>query len=141
MIVNTTSRVKNIEFKHEKRAHGQSNYSLGRLLKQFLSNFIGYSILPLHILAFMGLVGVVVSTFAGLFYLFQYIVVGVSTPGWTTLLLVLLILMGFTFLSFAVIGEYLLRVNQVSTKVSRWSVRQTVCNENISETRNDSNNV
>jgi|APSaa5957512535_1039671.scaffolds.fasta_scaffold12776_4 polyisoprenyl-phosphate glycosyltransferase len=141
MIVNTTSRVKNIEFKHEKRVHGKSNYSLRKLLKQFLSNFIGYSVLPLHMLAIIGAIGMVVSTFTGLYFLFQYIVVGISVPGWTTLLLILLILMGFTFLSFSIIGEYLLRVNQVSSKISRWNVRQTVSNRNTTEARNDSNNI
>ena len=133
MIINTTARVKNIEFKHEKRIHGRSNYNLRKLMKQFLSNFVGYSVLPLHILAFIGVIGVVISSFTGLIFLFRYIVGGIAVPGWTTLLLVLLILTGFTFLSFAIIGEYLLRVNQVSTNVSRWNVRQKIYNEIITD--------
>ena len=138
MIVNTTSKVKNIEFKHEKRVHGKSNYNRSKLFNQFLSNFIGYSVLPLHMLAIIGLIGVVISTFAGLFFLFQYIFQGISVAGWTTLLLVLLILMGFSFLSFAILGEYLLRVSQVSTKTSRWNVRQVVNIYHNEKTNNNS---
>ena len=139
MIVNTTSRVKNIELKHEKRTHGRSNYGVRKLLKQFLSNFVGYSVLPLHVLAFIGVVGVVISVITGLIFLYRYIVVGISVPGWTTLLLVLLILTGFTFLAFAIIGEYILRVNQVSTNVSRWNVRQKINNEKNSDASHNLN--
>lgn len=129
MIISTTQRVCNIEVKHLKRAHGKSNYNLKRLLKQFLSNFIGYSVLPLHLLAFVGSIGVIVSMLFGVYFLARYIIVGVSVPGWTTLLLVLLVLSGFTFLSFAIIGEYILRVNQVSTNVSKWNVRNKISSD------------
>jgi polyisoprenyl-phosphate glycosyltransferase len=141
MIVNITSKVKNIEFSHEKRAHGRTNYNRRKLFNQFLSNFIGYSVLPLHILAIIGLTGVIISIIAGLFFVFQFFIVGISIPGWTTLLLVLLILMGFTFLSFAILGEYLLRVSQVSTKTSRWNIRQVVKINNSEKTRNRPNNT
>jgi len=140
MIVNTTPRVKNIAFKHEKRTHGGSNYSFRKLLEQFISNFIGYSVLPLHILAFLGIIGVMFSAITGLFLLYKYIFIGISVPGWTTLLLVLLTLTGFTFLAFSIIGEYLLRINQVSTNVSRWKIRKkinTVKNPNSNCSLND----
>lgn len=125
MIITVTRRVKNIPINHDPRMVGKSNYSFKRILKQTLSNFIGYSMLPLRILAVIGFAGIAVSVILGIYYLARYFIVGISTTGWTTLVLLLVSFSGFNFFAFAVIGEYLLRIMQISTSTPQYSVRKT----------------
>jgi dolichol-phosphate mannosyltransferase/undecaprenyl-phosphate 4-deoxy-4-formamido-L-arabinose transferase len=121
-----TMRIKNIPVNHYARKNGKSNYSLWRILNQTLSNFIGYSVMPLHVLAFIGVIGILVSASLSVFYLVRYFAVGITVAGWTTLLLVLLALSGFNFFAFAILGEYLLRITQISANTSKWYVRNIV---------------
>ena len=74
---------------------------MSRLMKQMLSNVVGYSMLPLRTLAALGLLGISVSIFLTVFYLCRYFLGSIRVSGWTTLLLVLLALSSFNFFGFA----------------------------------------
>lgn len=133
MLISVTHRINNVMVLHEPRKEGESTYKFRQIVKQTLSNFIGYSILPLHLLALIGVLGILFSFLFSAYLIFLYITVGISVPGWTTLLLVLLALSGFNFFAFAVIGEYVLRLNQISSNVSQYLVRNYVkgCVSNV----------
>jgi glycosyltransferase involved in cell wall biosynthesis len=126
MIISITRRIENVIVQHDPRKEGRSGYTFRRMIKQTLSNFVGYSMLPLRMLAFFGSIGILASVVGGIYFLTRYFVVGIGVPGWTTLLLILLALSSFNFFAFAVLGEYLLRITQVSTRTYRYNVRETV---------------
>jgi len=126
MIFSVTHRIANVTVRHDPRKEGRSGYTVRRIVKQTLSNFVGYSMLPLRVLAVMGAIGIVASFLTGMFFLARYFVVGISLPGWTTLILILLALSGFNFFAFAVLGEYMLRITEVSTRTSRYVVRDII---------------
>lgn len=126
MILSVTRRVRNVTVRHDFRKEGQSGYTFRRIVKQTLSNLIGYSMLPLRLLALLGVVGIIVSILLGGYYLYRYFFIGVGVPGWTTILILLLTFSGFNFFAFAVIGEYVLRITQISTQTSQCVVRETV---------------
>jgi polyisoprenyl-phosphate glycosyltransferase len=132
MIISATRRIENLTVRHDPRLQGQSGYNLRRIIRQAISNFIGYSILPLHLLAIIGALGITASILTGSYFLFRYFFVGITVPGWMTLTLLLVALSGFNFFAFAVIGEYILRITQVSTRTSRTIVRTV-----ISKTKRD----
>ena len=124
LIIQVTRRIENTTFNHQKRVVGRSNYSFSRIIKQTLSNFIGYSMLPLRIMAFIGGIGIVTSIILGAFYLWRYFFVGISIAGWTSLILVLVSIAGFIFFAFAILGEYILRIMQVTNSNPQYSVRK-----------------
>lgn len=123
MILSVTRRVKNISVRHDPRKEGKSGYTWHRIVKQTLSNFIGYSMLPLRVLALIGVAGIVISILLAGYFLCRYFFIGIGVPGWTTLLLILLGTSGFNFFAFAIIGEYLLRITQISTQTAQYVVR------------------
>ncbi|MBN1920219.1 MAG: glycosyltransferase family 2 protein [Anaerolineae bacterium] len=123
MILSVTRRIANVTVHHDRRKQGRSGYTVSRIVKQTLSNFIGYSMLPLRLLAGIGAAGIVFSLSVGTYFLCRYLVIGISVEGWMTLLLILLGLSGFNFFAFAVLGEYVLRIAQVSANTSQWVVR------------------
>lgn len=128
MLLTVTRRIKNITFNHKERMEGKSNYSFSRLLKQTLSNFIGYSMLPLRILAVIGAIGIIISICLGIYNLSRYFIVGVKTTGWTSLILVLVSISGFNFFAFAMLGEYILRISHTSSDTPPYTIRTIVDN-------------
>jgi dolichol-phosphate mannosyltransferase/undecaprenyl-phosphate 4-deoxy-4-formamido-L-arabinose transferase len=124
MILSVTPRIVNLSVSHFERRHGVSNYDFPRLMRQALANLIGYSILPLHAMATIGVLGLVGSIAMGSYYLWRYFFIGIATPGWTSLMLVLIALFGFNFFALALIGEYLKRLYQMQSQASSHQVRQ-----------------
>jgi len=126
MLFSITRRIVNVQVRHEARVHGRSGYTARRLLRQTVDNFVGYSMLPLRLLALMGGIGVLVSALIGGYFLMRYAAYGVGVPGWMSLILIVLALSGFQFFAFAVIGEYLLRIMQHTMTSPQTLVRQVV---------------
>jgi dolichol-phosphate mannosyltransferase/undecaprenyl-phosphate 4-deoxy-4-formamido-L-arabinose transferase len=121
-----TRRIGNVTVRHDPRKEGRSGYTTRRLLKQTLSYFIGYSMLPLRLLAVIGGIGIFLSFLIGIIYLLRYLIWGSSVPGWTSLMLVLVALSGFNFFAFAVLGEYLFRIFYLETTTQQYLIRQRI---------------
>lgn len=126
MLTNVTHRMANIVVRHDPRKEGTSGYTWSRIARQTLSNFIGYSVVPLRLLALIGTIGLLGSVLVGGFFFIRYLSGGVTVPGWTTLVLLLVGLSGFNFLTFAVFGEYLLRIFYLESTNQQFLVRTTV---------------
>jgi len=123
MINSITRRIRNVEVQHDLRPQGRSGYTFGRLMRQTMSNFIGYSMLPLRFLATAGAVGIVLSIAFAVVLVIRYLMGGITVPGWTSLALLLVIISGFNFFAFAVLGEYVLRILQLGNATPQYFVR------------------
>jgi dolichol-phosphate mannosyltransferase/undecaprenyl-phosphate 4-deoxy-4-formamido-L-arabinose transferase len=123
MIYSVTARIVNTTVQHAPRTEGQSGYTLSRLLSQSMNNLIGYSMLPLRLLAVVGCIGIFVSIVFATVLLVRYLMGGITVPGWTTLALLLVLLSGFNFFSFAILGEYVLRILQRVNATPQYLVR------------------
>jgi len=124
MLLSVTRRMSCVIVEHHPREEGQSGYTFFKLLRQSFSNIVGYSVLPLHLLATIGIIGIVFCLFFTVYFLSRYFLGGVHVPGWMTLLLIMITLSSFNFLAFSLLGEYVLRIMLVSTSRAQWSVRQ-----------------
>jgi dolichol-phosphate mannosyltransferase/undecaprenyl-phosphate 4-deoxy-4-formamido-L-arabinose transferase len=125
MLISVTRRIANVTVKHDSRKEGRSGYTINRLIKQTLSNFIGYSMLPLRLLAVFGGIGIALSIMLSIFYLLRYLIWGSSVQGWTSLMLVLVALSGFNFFAFAVLGEYIFRIFYLESTTQQYLIRKT----------------
>lgn len=123
MLSTVTRRIGNVPVRHEERKAGNSGYSPTVILRQLLGNFVGYSMLPLRLVGIIGSVGVTISIFLGLVFLVRYLGGGITVPGWTTIVLLLVMLSGVTFFAFAVLGEYVLKILQLSSATPQYVVR------------------
>jgi len=144
MILSITNRIANVTVRHDQREEGNSNYTIGRLAKQTMGNFIGYSMLPLRLLAIFGAVGIAASLIYGIILLLRYIMGGVSVSGWITLVLLLLIMSGFNFFAFAVLGEYLVRIFHLETNKDQFILRNIIGDKhNVADNEDamNSNNI
>jgi len=98
-----------VEFQPETRIFGKSKYTLRRMLRFALDGITSFSSLPLRMSMYFGtlvfLLAVVYSVYALVMHFS-----GNTNPGWTSLLIVILLLGGVQLLTIGIIGEYLARI-------------------------------
>jgi undecaprenyl-phosphate 4-deoxy-4-formamido-L-arabinose transferase len=123
LILQVTQRIGSIAVRHEERKAGASTYTLGKLIRLWLSAWVNFSLLPLRIATVLGLVVaaagmVALGTIAWLWYS------GIGPEyGWGWTMSCILIFSGTQLVMLGLIGEYLGRmfiaVNQRPQSVVR----------------------
>jgi undecaprenyl-phosphate 4-deoxy-4-formamido-L-arabinose transferase len=103
----STDRVKDISVPMKKRTHGKSNYSLSKLLRSYLNIVMSYSIRPLRIASFCGLIGFLLSFIFSIIILSQYLFGNIYVPGYTSTTLLISFLGSLQLLTLGIVGEYL----------------------------------
>jgi glycosyltransferase involved in cell wall biosynthesis len=97
-----------ITYIKEGRHAGVSKWNMSRRFKYFFDSLISFSYAPLRLMSLMG----VIAAFVGLLYalyVFQYALRGASVEGWSSLMIVILLLGGFQMIMMGMLGEYLWR--------------------------------
>lgn len=99
------------------RYSGETSYGLNRLMKLAFDGIIGFSLKPLRLALIAGMLIFVVCLCLGVVYVVIYIcnisLMGMQprvAPGFTTLILAILMLSGLQMMMLGIIGEYLGRV-------------------------------
>jgi len=110
LLLRITHRITNVQVKHHPRKIGQSSYSLNRLVSDSLDNILSNSSLPLQIVSYIGFGSSLLSVVLSLYYFYKYLFIGITVPGWTTIILLLLFFFGILFFSLGIVGEYLIRI-------------------------------
>lgn len=99
-----------IDYDVAERVHGQSKWSLRRLVHFALDGLTSFSTLPLRVWSLLGL-AISLTAFAySLFVLVQTLIVGADVPGFPSLIISVMFLAGVQLISLGVLGEYLGRV-------------------------------
>ena len=94
---------------HHPRQHGKSSYSLRKLIHHAVDGITSQSTKLLRIIVGFGLLFVLGSFIAALVITYRYTIHG-FLPGWTSLIVVILLCTGAILLSLGVIGIYLAKV-------------------------------
>lgn len=110
LMLYTTRDIVQVNVTHHPRQHGKSSFSLGRRWRQFSNLLFGNSSLVLRFIAFLGVSVAAFSLLYGLWLIMSYFLHGRSVPGWTSLMVITLMLGGLIMFSVGVIGEYLIRI-------------------------------
>lgn len=102
---NTTT----VEYEVQERAYGESKWSFVSLLKYAITNATSFSTLPLQLVTVMGMISILFSAVLAVQTLIRYIM-GTAVEGFTTVILLILIIGGFIMLSLGIIGHYIARI-------------------------------
>jgi undecaprenyl-phosphate 4-deoxy-4-formamido-L-arabinose transferase len=112
--------------RHDPRAEGPSNYTLGRLVGLWLNMFTNFSILPLRVASLAGLV----FALLGLVLAVGFVVEKLRHPelpaGWASLAVIVLTISGVQLFALGMIGEYLGRLFLQDNGTPIFVVRETV---------------
>lgn len=106
-----------IECERNARFAGEVKYTLAKLMRLALDGLINFSERPLQLLSFSGFfiaglsfIGMVYSVISRLAGISLFGLKPADTPGWTSLILVILFLGGVQLIGLGIIGEYLGRM-------------------------------
>ena len=102
---------KEIEFDVEERVNGSSKWSLLRLIKLAISAITSYTSVPLHCITLMGIIMFIGALILGIQTLFMKFS-GKASDGFTTVILLLLIIGSAIMTSLGIIGIYLTKIYQ-----------------------------
>ena len=98
-----------VKYEVQERAYGTSKWSVISLMKYAVTNATSFSTLPLQLVTVMGMVSIFVSVILGIQTLVRYLM-GNSAEGFTTVILLILLIGGFIMLSLGIIGHYIARI-------------------------------
>lgn len=98
-----------VDYDRQPRLAGHSGWSFQKMLKAMYDTFIGFSFLPIRIITISGIAVSFLTIPLGIYTLVSWLL-GDPLPGWTSLMLALLLLFGIQFLMIGVVGEYLYRI-------------------------------
>ncbi len=102
-------RTEVVEYEVQERQFGNSKWSLWSLMKYAITNATSFSTLPLQLVTVMGVVSILGSVILAIQTLVRYLM-GNSVEGFTTVILLVLIIGGFIMLSLGIIGHYIARI-------------------------------
>ncbi|HXZ27371.1 MAG TPA: hypothetical protein VEG08_05155, partial [Terriglobales bacterium] len=98
-----------VPYERQARQAGRSKWTLGKKLKTFADFFVGYSYAPLRFMSYLGMLVAVLGFLYALVVLVDRLFFAQLVQGWTSLMLVVLILGGLNMMMLGIIGEYLWR--------------------------------
>lgn len=110
LVLSMTRNIGTVEVEHHDRFAGDSGYSLKKSISLWLKMATNFSIVPLRLTSFAGLV------LAGLGFLFAILLViqkftlDAMPIGWSSLIVTILIIGGMQLVALGMLGEYLGRV-------------------------------
>ncbi|MCM1191818.1 MAG: glycosyltransferase family 2 protein [Butyrivibrio sp.] len=102
-------RTESVEYEVQERRFGKSKWSFWSLMKYAVSNATSFSTFPLQMVTVAGLLFLLFSAVMAV-QTFVRFLMGDSVEGFTTVILLLLIIGGFLMLSLGVIGHYIARI-------------------------------
>ena len=98
-----------VEYEVQERQFGESKWSFWSLMRYAVTNATSFSTLPLQMVTVMGVVSILFSVILAVQTLLKYLL-GTAVEGFTTVILLILIIGGFIMLSMGIIGHYISRI-------------------------------
>ena len=98
-----------ISYEVQERTAGESKWSFFSLLKYAIMNTTSFTTAPLQIVTFLGIFSIAMAVIMGVQTLIRYFM-GNAVEGFTTVILLVLMIGGFIMLSLGIIGHYLARI-------------------------------
>lgn len=102
-------RTESLPYEVQERQFGKSKWSFWSLMKYAISNVTSFSTLPLQLATVLGMISILFSVVLAIQTLVRFLM-GNSLGGFTTVILLILIIGGFLMLSLGIIGHYIARI-------------------------------
>lgn len=125
-----------VYFDVKKREAGHSKYTLAKMMTLALDGITSMSVTPLRLIAVLGFGVCIFSVVMCIISLVDWLR-GNNVPGYTTSLIVSLIMGGITLLSLGIIGEYIGKIYMETKKRPRYIIDTIVWKKSGEQDKND----
>lgn len=133
IILRSTDRIGAVEVGHNARRHGQSGYTIGKLVTLWLSMVLNFSLIPLRIIGSMGLLLTVSSIIYTIDRLFFDAPVG-SLTDHQLMMSIMTSLFGLLILCIALQSEYIGKIYLSTNKQPQYIVREHYSLDGLKDT-------
>lgn len=114
-----------IKYAKEQRVAGKTKWTVGRKLKAFADAFVLFSYAPLRIMSYSGMVCSLLGFFYASFVVILRLRHSSPVPGWSSLMVVVLVLGGVQMMMLGVLGEYLWRTLEAARRRPAYFLEET----------------
>lgn len=99
-----------IKYKRQKREYGKSRWTFAKKFNYFIDSILGYSIIPIHIISWIGIALAFISFAYGIYVIFEVLIQGTQVPGFASLFTLTAFLSGLILIMLGIIGQYIWRI-------------------------------
>jgi undecaprenyl-phosphate 4-deoxy-4-formamido-L-arabinose transferase len=124
-----TRNASQIDVEHHDRHAGEGNYTLRKSINVWLKLMTSFSVFPLRIATFVGFMASASGFLLAIFYFARYFLVGEEVQGWTSLIVVTLILCGTILLALGAVGEYIGRSYILLNRRPQYTIKEILFTE------------
>jgi dolichol-phosphate mannosyltransferase len=94
-----------LPYTKEARLHGRSKWTLEKKLKLFVDSILSFSYRPIRFISYFGITVAILGLMFAMYVVYNAIT-GAPTEGWSSLMVVVLVLGGIQMVMIGVLGEY-----------------------------------
>lgn len=98
-----------IEYVRQERDQGKSMWTYAKRINLFIDTFIVFSYKPIRFISGLGILMSLLGFISALYFIFEKIILKNIIEGWTSMIVVTLIVAGVQMIMLGIIGEYLWR--------------------------------
>ena len=106
LVLRTTNSITSAPVNHKERISEKSGYSISKLLLLWINGFTAFSVKPLRIASLMGIICAVIGVIFSIWAIFNKLTNPLAPLGWTTLIIVILVIGGLILFVSGLLGEY-----------------------------------
>jgi polyisoprenyl-phosphate glycosyltransferase len=108
--------------------YGRSMWTLSKKMKYFIDSFVSFSYFPIRVASLTGFLVSAVGLIYAFVIVFLRLVHGIAVEGWSSLMVILMVVSGVQMMMIGILGEYLWRNLDETRKRPRFIIEKTLEN-------------
>lgn len=126
LIIRTTKNFRLVPMEDRKRMEGTTGYTFKKLLAHWLNGLTAFSVIPLRISSFAGVICAVMGFLFGLVTVVRKLLGANIAAGYSSTIAILLFIGGLIMMMLGMIGEYVGRIYICLNNAPQYVVRETI---------------
>ncbi|MEO5332604.1 MAG: glycosyltransferase family 2 protein [Magnetococcus sp. YQC-5] len=119
-----------ITYDKQARLHGHSGWTLKKKLKLMVDSITSFTYFPIRLMSYIGMIVATLGfVYAG--FIIIHALLGYRIPGWSSLMVVILVLGGMQMGMLGILGEYLWRSHDETRRRPRYLIERRTWEEGI----------
>ena len=129
LVLRATKNIGNVDVEHRERQVGRSGYSISKLFGLWFNGFTAFSIKPLRIATFVGVISALAGFAYGIATIIRKLMHVNTVLGFSSLMSVILFIGGMVMIMLGLIGEYIGRIYISINNSPQYLVKEVIRRE------------
>lgn len=126
LVLRSTKKISNVTVNHREREIGTSGYSIGKLLGLWMNGFTAFSVKPLRIATWSGIICACMGFVYGIYTIIKKFINPIVPLGFSSMMSAIMFIGGMNLLMLGLLGEYIGRVYISMNNAPQYVIREIV---------------